>query len=152
MLGKKNMNRSDYFVLAISISFLFVLVLLSVFASSFDSHSFMMNFEGAIVYFLGLSIYSLYFLSGVLILLGSIFMGSRYLRNKLGRPLNAISCEPKARYLTFGLEILIGAEILNTAYTRGLEEFTVLILTIAARSFIAVLLHFEAKWCSREEA
>ena len=102
-----------------------------------------------IILFLEVTIHILYVLSAVLILLGSVLMALRYIHTKLRDPLKPSKFELHARYLTVGLEILIGAEIINTAATRTLEGFLVLILTIATRVMIAFILHMEEKWASK---
>jgi uncharacterized membrane protein len=104
---------------------------------------------GVVSVFLEFTILFLYLLSAVLILLGSILLTVRYVRIKLQDPLQPSEFELRARFLTVGLEILIGAEIIGTAVTRTLEGFLVLVLTIAIRGFIALILHMEERWISK---
>lgn len=48
-----------------------------------------------------------------------------------------------AGYLSFGLELFLGAEILRTVISRSLDELIVLGAIIALRSIIALLIHWE---------
>ncbi|MEM2112480.1 MAG: DUF1622 domain-containing protein [Candidatus Bathyarchaeia archaeon] len=102
-----------------------------------------------IVVFLEVAINFLYLLSTGLILLGSILMAIRYIYIKFHAPLEPAKFELHARYLTVGLEILIGAEIINTAITRTFDGFLVLTFTIITRGLIAFILHMEEKWVSK---
>lgn len=48
-----------------------------------------------------------------------------------------------ARYLSFGLELFLGAEILRTVISRELEEIKVLAAIIALRAIMTFLIHWE---------
>ncbi len=50
-----------------------------------------------------------------------------------------------AGYLSFGLELFLGAEILRTVISRSLNELIVLGAIIALRAIIALLLHWEVR-------
>ncbi len=102
--------------------------------------------QNAILNWLGLAIGLLNFLGASVIVFGSILLATRYITTKLRAPLTAIDFTPRARYLIVGLEILISAEVINTAFIRTIEGFLLLILTIGTRGLIALLLHLETKW------
>ena len=104
--------------------------------------------DGIVTILLGLVIKVLYLISAELILLGSVLLTIRYIHSKLSAPLQPVKFEVHARFLTVGLEILIGAEIINTAITKTFEGFLVLTLTILTRGLIALILHMEEKWTS----
>ncbi|MEW5921644.1 MAG: DUF1622 domain-containing protein [Bacillota bacterium] len=55
-----------------------------------------------------------------------------------------------ASYLSFGLELFLGAEILRTVISRSLEELVVLGAIIALRAIIALLIHWEVNQQWRE--
>lgn len=55
-----------------------------------------------------------------------------------------------ASYLSFGLELFLGAEILRTVISRSLDELMVLGAIITLRSIIALLIHWEVKQQWRE--
>ncbi len=126
--------------------FSFAIILVVALVSFFSGIDVITSFEGVVSNLLRLIIYTLHFLAGALILIGSILLATRYLKAKVKAPLQPIEFMPRARYLTVGLELLIGAEVVHTALTRSLEEFLLLILVIATRSFIALLIHLEKKW------
>ena len=107
---------------------------------------FHLTFEHLVLNWLGFAISVLNVVSSFIIVFGSILLAIRYIRSKLRDPLTAIDFAPRARYLIAGLEILIGAEVINTAYTRTYEGFLVLLLTIGTRGLIVLLLHLEKKW------
>ena len=50
-----------------------------------------------------------------------------------------------ASYLSFGLELFLGAEILRTVIFRTLEEIKVLAAIIALRSILTLLISWEIK-------
>jgi uncharacterized membrane protein len=50
-----------------------------------------------------------------------------------------------ASYLSFGLELFLGAEILRTVVTRNLEEIKVLAAIIILRAIITLLIHWEIR-------
>ncbi len=50
-----------------------------------------------------------------------------------------------AKYLSFGLELFLGAEILRTVISRELEEIKVLAAIIALRAIMTLLIHWEIK-------
>ena len=50
-----------------------------------------------------------------------------------------------AKYLSFGLEIFLGAEILRTVISREMEEILVLAAIVALRAIMALLIHWEVK-------
>ena len=48
-----------------------------------------------------------------------------------------------AKYLSFGLELFLGAEILRTVISRELEEIKILAAIIALRAIMTLLIHWE---------
>jgi len=48
-----------------------------------------------------------------------------------------------ARYLSFGLELFLGAEILRTVISRSLEEIIVLAAIVSLRSIMTLLIQWE---------
>ncbi len=50
-----------------------------------------------------------------------------------------------ASYLSFGLELFLGAEILRTVVSRDLQEIKVLSAIIALRAIITLLIHWEVR-------
>lgn len=57
-----------------------------------------------------------------------------------------------ASYLSFGLELFLGAEILRTVISRSMDELIVLGAIIALRAIIALLIHWEINQQYREWA
>ena len=55
-----------------------------------------------------------------------------------------------ASYLSFGLELFLGAEILRTVVSRSLEEIMVLAAIIVLRAIITLLIHWEVRQEWRE--
>lgn len=50
-----------------------------------------------------------------------------------------------AAYLSFGLELFLGAEILRTVVSRSMEEIIVLAAIIILRAIITLLIHWEVR-------
>ncbi len=50
-----------------------------------------------------------------------------------------------AGYLSLGLELFLGAEILRTVVSRDLDEIKVLAAIIALRAIITLLIHWEVR-------
>jgi len=85
-------------------------------------------------------------IAGFLVLFGSVLLVARYVRTKLESPTIPFEgTTPRLTFLTLGLEMFIGAEIINTATTRTLEDFLLLSLTIATRGLIGLILYLEKK-------
>ena len=57
-----------------------------------------------------------------------------------------------ARFLVFGLEFKLGAEILRTVVVRTLQEILVLAAIIALRFILNLILHWEIHQEKRDEA
>lgn len=91
------------------------------------------------------AIIGLYLLGTVIIVFGSILMATRYVRDKLKAPFEPTKLVLHAKYLTIGLEILIGAEIIATASSRTTSDFVHLGLTIGIRFIIALLIYAERR-------
>jgi uncharacterized membrane protein len=112
-------------------------------------HSFMTNFEHLVFSILALVVEFMNIIAGFLILFGSILLVTRYVSRKLQSPTVPFEgITPRLTFLTLGLEIFIGAEIINTATTRTLDDFLLLYLTIATRGVIGLILYLEKKWCA----
>lgn len=114
-------------------------------------HTFIPNFEHLVFSILLLVVELMNIVAGFLILFGSILLVARYVRRKLQSPtLPFEGIAPRLTFLTLGLEIFIGAEIINTAITRTLDDFLLLSLTIVTRGLIGLILYLEKKWCANE--
>ena len=101
--------------------------------------------ENLVFALLSYAIFGLYLLGAGVIIFGSILITIRYVRTKLRSPFEPADIVLRAYYLTLGLEILIGAEIISTAITRTLDGFIHLAATIGVRGLIALLIYFERK-------
>ena len=106
--------------------------------------------ENLVFALLSYAIFGLYLLGTGVIIFGSILITIRYVRVKLRSPYEPADIVLRAFYLTLGLEILIGAEIISTAVTRTLEGFVHLGATIAVRGLITLLIYFERKHSTHE--
>ena len=114
-------------------------------------HEFIQNVEHLIFSILGLVVEFMNLIGGFLILFGSLLLVSRYVRTKMKAPDVPFSgSSPRFTFLTLGLEIFIGAEIINTAVTRTIEGFLLLSLTIAVRGLIGLILYLEKRACAHE--
>ena len=112
-------------------------------------HSFTTNFEQLVFSILALVVEFMNIIAGFLILFGSVLLVTRYVSRKLQSPTVPFGgITPRLTFLTLGLEIFIGAEIINTATTRTLDDFLLLCLTIATRGVIGLILYLEKKWCA----
>lgn len=107
--------------------------------------------EDILTAILTLTVTFLNLLGGMLILFGSILVAARYVLKKIKSPCKPFGAAPRVTFLTLGLEIFIGAEIINTATTRTMEDFLLLSLTIATRGLIGLILYLEKRWGSLEE-
>ena len=113
-------------------------------------HEFILEVEHLIFSILGLVVEFMNLIGGFLILFGSVLLVSRYVRTKMKAPDVPFSgSSPRFTFLTLGLEIFIGAEIINTAVTRTIEGFLLLSLTIAVRGLIGLILYLEKRACSQ---
>ena len=116
------------------------------------SHEFILDLEYLLFSILGLVVEFMNLIGGFLILFGSVLLVSRYMRAKLKAPdVPFGGTSPRFTFLTLGLEIFIGAEIINTAITRTLDDFLLLSLTIVTRGLIGLILYLEKKWGSDEK-
>jgi len=83
------------------------------------------------------------------IVFGGVLVSLRFIREKIKTTTNVFTAfSSRLTFLTLGLDILIGAEIINIAIMRTLEDFNFLTLTILMRVLIWVILYFEKKWDS----
>ncbi len=101
-----------------------------------------------IIYFiLTLATDALYLFGGAVIAFGAILIIFRFFERKLKDPYMPSSCTRYlSGYLTLGLEIFIGAEIIRTVIVRTPSEFALLILVIASRGLFSLILFLERKW------
>jgi len=92
-------------------------------------------------------------LTGVgIICFGSAVILTWFVKAKLKDPYKPSGAAPFfARYLTLGLEFLIGAEIIKTSILRTWEEFSLLLLVIASRGLLGFINHLEGKWGRLED-
>jgi uncharacterized membrane protein len=124
-------------------------IIIAVFGTSKDL--FIPVAEDILVAVLAIVVIFLYLIGGTLILLGSILVAARYIKVKLISPCRPFGAAPRVTFLTLGLEIFIGAEIINTATTRTMDDFLLLSLTIITRGLIGLILYLEKRWGSQEE-
>ena len=118
---------------------------------SFAEESLVLIFEQMTFSILSLVVEFMNIIAGLLILFGSVLLVSRYVSRKLKSPTVPFEgIAPRLTFLTLGLEIFIGAEIINTATTRTLDDFLLLSLTIVTRGLIGLILYLEKKWCAHE--
>ena len=111
-----------------------------------EQHDFILNIEHLSFSILGLVVEFMNLIAGFLVLFGSVLLVARYVRTKLkSLTIPFEGTTPRLTFLTLGLEIFIGAEIINTATTRTLEDFLLLSLTIATRGLIGLILYLEKK-------
>jgi len=89
----------------------------------------------------------LYIFGGVVIAYGAILVLIRFLQCKLRDPFKpSLSTRYLSGYLTLGLEIFIGAEIIRTVIVRTPNEFALLILVIVSRGLFSLILYLERRW------
>lgn len=114
---------------------------------------------GGTTYTLGGSIYEaiyavltlttdiLYLFGGAVVAFGTTLAIVRFLQRKLKDPFQpSLSTRYLSGYLTLGLEIFIGAEIIRTVVVRTPEEFSLLILVIVSRGLFSLILYLERRW------
>ena len=106
--------------------------------------------EDILIVELAIVVAFLYLLGAMFLLFGSILVVSRYIKAKLRSPYRPFGTPPRVTFLTLGLEIFIGAEIINTATKRTMDDFLLLSLTILTRGLIGLILYLERKWESQE--
>ena len=112
-----------------------------------DPH-FVENFEHAVFLMFGFTAEILNIIGAFLIVFGSVLLVTRYVSAKIQEPNTPFNgAAPRLTFLTLGLEIFIGAEIINSAITRTVDDFLLLALTIGVRAVIGLVLHFERKSC-----
>lgn len=88
----------------------------------------------------------LYLFGGGVIAFGASLVIIRFLQRKLVDPYQpSLSTRYLAGYLTLGLEIFIGAEIIRTVVV-GASEIELLILVIASRGLFSLILYLERRW------
>ena len=89
----------------------------------------------------------LYIFGGGVIAFGAVLVIVRFLNLKLKDPYQpSLSTRYLAGYLTLGLEIFIGAEIIRTVVVRTPDEFELLVLVIASRGLFSLILYLERRW------
>lgn len=133
---------------------LVAVLLVSIFAVAafgMDKEYFLPVAEDMLSAVLSMAVIFLNILGGTLIIFGSILVGARYILKKIKTPCKPFGAAPRVTFLTLGLEIFIGAEIINTATTRTMDGFVLLSLTIATRGLIGLILILEKRWGSLEE-
>jgi len=88
----------------------------------------------------------LYLFGGGVIAFGATLVMIRFLQRKLEDPYQpSLSTRYLSGYLTLGLEIFIGAEIIRTVVV-GTAEIYLLILVIASRGLFSLILYLERRW------
>ena len=95
---------------------------------------------------LTLATYVLYLFGGGVIAFGATLVMIRFLQRKLVDPYQpSLSTRYLSGYLTLGLEIFIGAEIIRTVVV-GTSEIELLFLIIASRGLFSLILYLERRW------
>ena len=95
----------------------------------------------------------LYLFGGGIVAFGATLVIVRFLQRKLADPYQpSLSTRYLSGYLTFGLEIFIGAEIVRTVVIRTPEEFALLILVIVSRGLFSLILYLERRWHGNAES
>lgn len=136
----------------ILVAVIVILVTVSLSIYSLAQHHFLLDVEHLIYSILKLVVEFMNVIAGFLILFGSVLLVFRYIGTKLKAPdVPFEGVSPRLTFLTLGLEIFIGAEIINTATTRTLDDFLLLSLTIVTRGLIGLVLYLEKKWGSHEK-
>ncbi len=120
---------------------------------------------GDTTYILGGSIYEaiyavltlatniLYLFGGAVVAFGTTLAIVRFLQRKLRDPYQpSLSTRYLSGYLTLGLEIFIGAEIIRTVVVRTTLEFELLILVIVSRGLFSFILYLERRWHGAAES
>jgi len=88
----------------------------------------------------------LYLFGGGVIAFGAGLVIVRFVQRKLQNPYQpSLSTRYLSGYLTLGLEIFIGAEIIRTVVV-GTAEIELLILVIASRGLFSLILYLERRW------
>ena len=88
----------------------------------------------------------LYLFGGGVIAFGATLVMIRFLQRKLVDPYQpSLSTRYLSGYLTLGLEIFIGAEIIRTVVV-GTSEIELLFLIIASRGLFSLILYLERRW------
>ncbi len=96
---------------------------------------------------------ALYLFGGAIISYGVILIVVRFVQCKLKDPYQpSLSTRYLSGYLTLGLEIFIGAEIIRTVVVRTPSEFALLILVIVSRGLFSLILYLERRWRGTEES
>jgi uncharacterized membrane protein len=145
MAGTENLKTP----LVIAVIVVFVTIPIGLY--SMVEQSIILDFELVAFSILSLVVEFMNIIAGLLILFGSVLLVSRYVNRKLKSPTVPFQgIAPRLTFLTLGLEIFIGAEIINTATTRTLDDFLLLSLTIVTRGLIGLILYLEKKWCAHE--
>jgi uncharacterized membrane protein len=107
----------------------------------------------AVYVILTLATAALYLFGGAIIAYGAILIVVRFVQCKLKDPYQpSLSTRYLSGYLTLGLEIFIGAEIIRTVVVRTPSEFALLILVIVSRGLFSLILYLERRWRGTEES
>lgn len=147
-MDKCELKKSNWAIALVG-SIIIAISLISIFGVNNDL--FVPLAEDILTAVLTLTVIFLNILGGTLILFGSILVAARYILRKLKSPCKPFGAAPRVTFLTLGLEIFIGAEIINTATIRTMDSFLLLSLTIVTRGLIGLILILEKRWGSLEE-
>jgi uncharacterized membrane protein len=157
----ENQVESNKAVSSLTVTVVFIVVLAAVIGAvlTLINPEFVFTLlPGGTTYTLGGSIYAvvyviltlatdvLYLFGGGVIAFGASLIMIRFLQRKLKDPYQpSLSTRYLAGYLTLGLEIFIGAEIIRTVVV-GASEIELLILVIASRGLFSLILYLERRW------
>ena len=157
----ENQVASNKAVNSLTVTVVFIVVLVAVIGAvlTLINPKFVFTLlPGGTTYTIGGSIYELvyvtltlatdvlYLFGGGVIAFGASLVMIRFLQRKLKDPYQpSLSTRYLAGYLTLGLEIFIGAEIIRTVVV-GASEIELLILVIASRGLFSLILYLERRW------
>jgi uncharacterized membrane protein len=144
---------------AVLIIVIALLTILGIVASILDRDFVLLFQPGPITYTPGGAVYEaiyilltmatdvLYLIGGAVVFFGGILVTVRFVQIKLKDPNQPSGVTRNlSGYLTLGLAFFIGAEIIRTVVVRTIDEFEVLILTIASRGLFSLILYLERRW------
>jgi uncharacterized membrane protein len=111
------------------------------------SDQFILGIEDIVDTLLNITTNIIYLVGGGIIAFGTVLVTIRFLQCKLKEPYKP-SCVMRflSGYLTLGLELFIGAEIIKTVVARNAEEFELLLLVIFSRGLFSLILYLERRW------
>jgi len=136
-------------VSALTIALLVAVIVLAITSAFFSSRS--ADFLSFVDSLLTLATYVLSLLGGVVVFFGAALTAVRFVQIKLKDPYQPSGVTRYlSGYLTLGLELFIGSEIIKTTVTRSIPDFEVLVLIILSRGLFSLILYLERRWHGSE--